>query len=227
MKEGSHLTIVSIHQPAYLPWLGYFDRIKKVDIFVFLDTVQFEKGSFINRNKIKTANGYAWLTVPVKSKGYMQSTVGDILIDHSQDWRRKHLSKIYHAYKDSPGFEEKYQKLGDLYLGGLYLNLSSMCYHHLVFWLKELGISTRVCKASDISVRLGKKSDLNLDICKYLGADYYLSGPFGRQYLDEESFRKEKIKVIYHDFQHPVYPQLWGEFIPNMGVVDYWMNKEG
>jgi len=223
MKEGSYPVIVSIHQPAYLPWLGYFNRIKKSDIFVFLDNVQFEKNSFINRNKVKTANGPVWLTVPVKLKRHTQSTIKDTLVDSSTDWREKHLKTIYYAYKKAPRFKEKYGKLEMLY-SMPFATVSSLCYHHLLWWLGELGILTRVCRVSDISIPLGKKSDLVLDICKYLGADYYLSGPMGRDYLNEGKFSDSKIKVIYHEFKHPIYPQLWGDFMPNMGVIDWWMN---
>ena len=215
------MRIVSIHQPAYNPWLGYFDRIKKSDVFVFLDNVQFEKNSFINRNLIKTANGSVWLTVPVSLKGHTQSTIKDILIDNSRDWVRKHLHSVRASYS-RVGSSVKSQRLERLYNTGFEC-LSELCYFQLLWWLNEFGIKTQVVRASDLQVS-GKKSELILNICDYLGADFYLSGPHGKDYLDESSFKRKKIKVVYHNFKHPEYPQLWGDFIPNMGVIDWWMN---
>src|ERR1035437_4150954 len=102
--------ILTAHQPAYLPWLGYFDKIIKSDIFVYLDTVQFEKNSFTNRNKVKTPQGAAWLTVPVKIKGHIGKTMMEIEIDNSQDWRKKHLNTIFMNYKKAARFEECYAR---------------------------------------------------------------------------------------------------------------------
>lgn len=94
--------ILSIHQPAYLPWLGYFDRIARSDKFVYLDNVQFERNSFINRNRIKTANGPIWLTIPVRLKEHFNKTIADIEIDARQNWKRKHLRSIEQNYRHAP-----------------------------------------------------------------------------------------------------------------------------
>ena len=103
--------ILSAHQPAYLPWLGYFDKIIKSDVFVFLDTVQFEKNSFINRNKIKTPQGSVWLTVPVKLKGHLDVPLLKIEIDHKINWQKNHLKSIYLNYKKAPHYKEGYFKI--------------------------------------------------------------------------------------------------------------------
>ena len=88
------MTVVSIHQPAYLPWLGYMDKVLKSGTFVYLDTVQIGKNSFSYRNKIKTPQGSTWLTVPLKMKGHMSNVIKDVRIDNSQQWRKKHLKNI-------------------------------------------------------------------------------------------------------------------------------------
>ena len=216
--------IVSIHQPAYLPWLGYFDKINRSDIFVYLDTVQLEKNSysFTYRNKIKTPQGAKWLTIPLKSKGYMASSIDDIPIDNSQNWKRKHLRSIYMNYKKSPYFDELYPKLELLYQTD-YKYFSELAFAHLEFWLNELQISTKVIKASMTTVK-SKKSALILELCQQFEAKKYISGAQGINYLDEQSFKRKSIQIEYQNYKHPIYPQLFGEYIPNLAVVDYWMN---
>ena len=214
--------IVSIHQPAYLPWLGYFDRISRSDIYIFLDTVQLEKNSYTYRNKIKTPQGAQWLTIPLIFKGHMASSIGDIPIDTSKDWKRKHLKSIYVNYKKSTYFDELFPKLELLYHTD-YKHFSELAYVHLKFWLNELQINTTVVKASMTTVK-SKKSALILDLCEQLGAKKYLSGAQGINYLDEQSFKKKSIQIEYQDYKHPIYPQLFGEYLPNLAIVDYWMN---
>lgn len=214
--------ILSAHQPAYLPWMGYFDKISRSDLFVFLDSVQFEKNSFTNRNQIKTQQGPAWLTIPVKMKGHLSSTLKETQIDNSQGWKNKHLKSIYFNYRKAPRFGQCYPKLEELYHLSLDL-LSDLCFHHLAFWLRELGVQTRIERSSSLGME-SSKSQLILDICKYYGADQYLSGKLGRNYVDEEQFKKSGIVVSYQDYAPAPYPQLYGEFIPNLSVIDQWMN---
>lgn len=104
--------IVTAHQPDYLPWLGYFDKIKRSDIYVFLDIVQYEKNSFTNRNKIKTANGPVWLSIPVIKTNHFEMKMKDKLIDKNYDWQQKHLNAIYLAYKKAAYFERKHSSMG-------------------------------------------------------------------------------------------------------------------
>jgi len=216
--------IVSIHQPAYLPWLGYLDRIKKSDVFVVLDNVQFEKNSFINRNKILTPQGPQWLTVPVRLKGHTQSTIKDMLIDNSTDWKSKHLDSIICNYKRCSRFGFKQLLLDQLYYHSPVINIADLCHYQLLHWVFIMGIDTKICRASDLPVG-GKGSELVLSVCKHLGASTYLSGPFGKDYLKEEDFKKAGIEIVYHEFEHPTYKQQrTKEFVPNMGVIDWWMN---
>lgn len=214
--------IVSIHQPAYLPWLGYLARIAASDRFVFLDTVQFERNSFVNRNRIKTPQGPLWLTVPVLRKGHMERSLLDMEIDERRDWRRKHLLSIEQNYRSAPRFEALRDSLTTL-VETNEDRLSELCARQLQFWLSELAVETPVLRASELPVE-GTKSDLVLTLCRYLGASTYLSGPLGRGYLREEDFAAEGIDIVYFDYRHPTYPQLHGPFLPSLSVVDYWMN---
>lgn len=214
--------ILSAHQPAYLPWLGYFDRIIKSDIFIFLDSVQFEKNSYTNRNKIKTPQGAIWLTVPVKIKGHLNLTLKEMEIDNRNNWRQNHLKAIYLNYKKALRFEECYPKLEVLYQKE-YQFLSELCWDHLMFWLNELRIKKNIVLSSQLPIT-SKKSDLILDLCKYFGANHYISGTLGKDYLKEEDFTRAGITIEYQNFLHPTYSQLWGDFTPNMSIIDFWMN---
>ena len=214
--------IISIHQPAYLPWLGYIERIKKSDLFIFLDTVQFEKNSFTNRNLIKGANGPYWLTIPVKKKGHLNKSLFDTEIVRDVDWRKSHLMSIKSSYSKSVAFHDKYAKISKLYNNDETL-LADLCFNHLLFWLDELQIKTKIVRSSSLSIS-SKKSDLILDICQEVGATTYLSGPMGKNYLEENDFTSNGIKLDYHYFEPTPYPQLFGSFIPFMGIVDYWFN---
>jgi hypothetical protein len=215
--------ILSAHQPAYLPWLGYFDKIARADVFVYLDTVQFEKNSFINRNRIKTPHGGLWLTIPVKTKGHIGGTLSTTEIDDSQRWRAKHLKTIRMNYGKAARFDECFPKIEAL-LAIPESNLAKFCLRQLHFWLDVLSIKTRIVPSSELTIS-SSKSDLVLDLCRHFGARRYLSGEQGRDYLVETDFREAGIAVDYQCFKSPVYFQLWGEFIPNLGVLDWWMNS--
>jgi len=214
------MNIVTIHQPGYLPWLGFFDKMARSDIFVLLDDVQFEKNYFDNRNKIKTSQGWAWLTVPVKYR--FGQKLNEVEINNEEKWKEKHYKSLLLNYKKSPHFsdyvsffqkiyEKKWQKLIDL-------NIALIKY-----LAKELGFKTKLIRSSELNCQ-GEKTERLLNICRKLKTDVYLSGKFGKNYLDEEAFRKNNIKVIYQDFQHPVYPQLYGNFIPELSIVDLIFN---
>jgi len=215
--------ILTAHQPTYLPWLGYFDKIIRSDVFVYLDTVQLEKNSYSYRNKIKTPQGSAWLTIPLKMKGHTSNAIKDIVIDNSQNWKKKHLKNIFFNYKKSPFFDELYPKMETLYAEEFDL-FSDLTYQHLLFWLKELNIKTKNIKSSDLDID-SKKSNLILDLCQTFEADKYISGALGKDYLDEDEFREKNIEIDFQDYQHPVYQQLYGDFLSHMSVVDFWMNS--
>lgn len=218
---ANRLTL-SAHQPAYLPWLGYFDKITRADVFVYLDTVQFEKNSFINRNQIKTSQGPLWLTIPVKIKGHTSGSLRTTEIDEGQPWRTKHLKAIEMNYRKAARFDECFPKIESL-LTMPESNLADYCFQQLCFWINELGIDTRIVRSSALLIT-STKSNLILDLCQHFGTEQYLSGALGRDYLIEEDFSKAGIAIEYQNFKSPVYSQLWGAFIPNLGILDWWMN---
>ncbi len=213
---------VGIHQPMYLPWVGLFDRISKCDLFIFLDNVQYSKNYFLNRNKIKTPNGSGWLTVPVLTKGNFGQLIKDIKIDNNTDWSKKHWMSIYYSYKKAPYFssygnffETAYQKK--------WIYLIDLSEYMLTGILNFMKVQVPIKKASVLAVQ-GKKEDLILNICNSVGASEYLSGPDGRNYMDLNIFGENNIKVYFHDYRHPEYPQLYGKFLPQMSVIDLLFN---
>lgn len=214
--------ILTAHQPTYLPWLGLFHKISLADTFVFLDDVQYNRNSPMNRNKIKTQSGPTWLTVPVLKRGHLEKKNREIEIDNSLPWRRKHSLSIKQNYG-------KAQFYGDYsaFLEGVYemeWKYLTDVNEYLLKWLLEtLGIRVSFLKQRDLALR-GAKSDLILGMCKQLDADVYISGAGGRNYMKMADFEAAGVKVIFQEYRHPIYPQLFGEFVPNLSVVDLMFN---
>lgn len=216
--------IVSINQPAYLPWLGYFDRIVQSDIHIVLDHVQFEKNSNINRNKIRTFNSWSWLTVPIKTKSkYGNLSINNLEIDNSYLWKKKHLRSIQQSYSKTSFFLEHKNFFEKVYMKN-WVQLTPLINEINTYILNALNIKTKIIKSSDLKP-ISKKSNLILELCKIVDAKKYISGPFGREYLDEKSFDREGIKIDYHEYIHPTYTQYNNDFMPNMSVIDLLFNE--
>ncbi|WP_417260809.1 MULTISPECIES: WbqC family protein [Pseudomonadota] len=217
--------IVSIHQPAYLPWLGYFEKIKKSDLFLYLDTVQFQKGSFQNRNKIRTKEGWIWQTVPVQTKGkHFEQTIADVPINNQLRWQSKHWAAITQNYRKAP-FAAKWLPRLEPFYHTPYDRLSDLCWDMMVVFNQAFEITTPIQKTSKLPSVEGTKSDLILNHCQAVNADTYFSGSQGRGYLDEGPFAQAGISVVYQDYQHPNYAQTYQGFEPYMGVIDLLMNE--
>ncbi len=215
--------IISVHQPAYLPWLGYFHKIMLSDQFIFLDTVQFEKNSFNNRNKIKTPKEALWLSVPVLTKNYKEKKFHEIEIAQ-EDWNKKHFKTIVLNYKNSTYFDHYIDQMEQILIKNHYQFLADLNFDLLVFFLDVLNIKTTILKSSQHDFK-GTKSELILNICKELGATGHIFGALGKNYVDENIFKSHGLKVFYQNYQHPVYKQLYGDFIPNLSIIDLLFNE--
>lgn len=215
--------IVGIHQPNFLPWLGYFYKMAKCDIFVLLDNVQYTKNSFINRNRIKTPQGELWLTVPVRVKGRFGQLIKDVEIDNTANWRKKHLGTLEANYKKAKFFEQIFSSLKAAYYADNYGNLCEFNIRLLKLILSILKLEKRLVRASELDVG-GESTQLLISIVKEVGGNVYLSGFGGAKYQEEELFKKAGITLAFYDFKHPVYPQLWSDFIPNLSVIDLLFN---
>jgi hypothetical protein len=211
---------VSINQPAYLPWLGYFDRIASSDLAIVLDSVKLEKGSYTNRNKMRSGNGWSWLTVPIKSSG--QPLIADVHIDNQRDWRKKHFQLINQFYGKAQHRIDYIEWLEDLFARD-WIRLNELLTYTNSFFLKALHIDTPIVHSSALKV-VGVKSELILNLCKEVGATEYISGPFGRGYLDLQSFNHAGVHVTFQDYKHPVYKQCQGGFEPYMAALDLLLN---
>lgn len=215
--------IASMHQTEHLPWLGFFDKMRQCDVLVLLDTVQFARRDFQNRNRIKGANGPIWLTVPVASKGNFEQLIEDVEIVNAQDWRRKSWSAIQHSYRNAPCFADQRPFFESLYQRDWtrLVDLNVAVIRHLA---GQLGIGTRLVTSSELGIRERGGTNVALAVCRAVGATTYLSGAFGKDYLEEQRFAEASIAVRYQDFQHPTYPQQFGEFLPKLSVIDLLFN---
>jgi len=220
---GGLQVIVTIHQPEHMPWLGFFDKMRQADVFVLLDTTQFAKDDFQNRNRIKTRSGPAWLTVPVYKKGRSEQLIIDVEICNDRNWRNQCWSLIYQSLKDAPFFAKYMPFFKDLYARE-WSKLVELNVTIIRYLAQQLGLKTDLVMASELGVYERGSTNVNLSICRLLGADVYLSGKHGRDYLDERKFREQGIGVTYQEFRHPKYPQLWGDFVSNMSAIDLLFN---
>ncbi len=210
--------IAAIHQPNYIPWLGFFYKVSRCDIFIVLDNVQFIKRGVTHRNKIKTPDGELWVVLPVQNKG----SINEIRLKNNIDWREMHLNYYVHNYRRTKYFEQYFPDLKKIYKTD-WEYMSDLNMEVIKYILNELGIRKQIVFASSLKPQ-GKGTELLIDICKQVGADTYLSGKGGKKYMDEARFFEEDIKLVYSDFVHPVYPQLWRDFIPNLSILDLLFN---
>jgi hypothetical protein len=215
--------IVSINQPAYFPWLGYLHRIAISDVHVVLDHVQFEKNSFTNRNRVRTKDGQCWITVPLKTKGkFGQLAIDTLEIDNSANWADKHWQTLRCNYSRAPYFRDHAPFLESLYAKP-WIRLNDLMRELTCYLLGAFEIDTPLLYSSAMNCA-GKNSDLVLEICRVTRAQCYLSGPLGRNYLDEDEFRAANIQLVYHDYRHPTYRQAYPGFEPFMSAFDLLFN---
>ena len=212
------------HQPNYLPYLGFFHKIAQADLFVIVDNVQFVKrGPFgwIHRNRIRTdgGEGWSWLTVPVLTKGKFEQKIRDVELDPDAPWARKHWKSLEWAYRGAPQFAWTAERLRPGY-DRTWKRLAELNEEVIRVLLDAFGIRTPVERAGDRGVE-GKATEYVVNLCRTYGADAYLSGIHGRDYLDPAAFAAAGINLRFQEFEHPVYPQgRPGPFVPNLSAVD-------
>lgn len=207
----------AIIQSSYIPWRGYFDIIHDVDVFVFLDDVQYTKNDWRNRNRVKTPGGSKWLTVPVI--GGIHQRICDARIDYTRQWQDKHRKTIQYNYQSCAYFNSyKDDILG--FIGRRFDTISELNTCAIKGLAKILGIRTRMIASTDMGAT-GRKDDRVVNICQKLGVDHYLSGPSARDYIVPEKFEKAGITLEYKDYGgYPEYPQPHGAFDHFVSVID-------
>ena len=220
--------IVAIHQPNYLPYLGFFDKMERSDIFVIYDDAQFEKGEFQHRNRIRIYHGWKWLTVPVEKKHIPINEIrikNEVTTWKGVKWAVAHFKDIRDNYKDTPYYSEYEKEIKKIY-EKRYDKLVELNMKMINFLKKAFDIDTKIVFSSDLGFT-SKSTKRLVEIVETLGGDVYLSGPMGRDYLDVLLFENRGIKVEFQDFKHPVYKQRYEGFVPNMSAIDALFNTGG
>lgn len=212
---------ICIRQPGYLPFLGFFKKIESVESFVFLDDVNYSKGDWDNRNKIRTFENSMWLTVPILNNS--GKLLNEVEIDYSKDWIYKHKAAIKYNYENCPFFD-KYWKGIEKILDKKHRKLLELNMSLINYFISILQISTKTIFSSELEIDSTGSKKL-LDICKSLNSDTYISGELGSDYLDLEIFKNENITVKFEKFEHPQYSQKYSKFIPNMSIIDLLFNE--
>ncbi len=209
---------VGIIQSSFIPWRGYFDFIASVDRFVFHDDIQYTKGDWRNRNRLKTPQGPVWLTVPVHYERVSQ-LICETRVAESTDWRTKHLRLWQANYRQAPYLDDVLNILGDMERGRASLTISQLNIALTRSICEYLGITTPMAMSNDYELA-GAKTDRLLDLLGKVGATTYLSGPSAAAYLDEEAFRRAGIGLEYKSYAYAPYAQLWGDFDATVSILD-------
>lgn len=210
---------VAIVQSNYIPWKGYFDLIAAADEFIIYDDMQYTRRDWRNRNVIKTAQGLLWLTIPVKVKGKYHQTIRETEVDNAS-WARSHWKSIVANYQKAPHFDDVARWLEPIYLGSMPSTLTEINQLFIAAICDYLDIRTRITKSWDYELIEGKSERL-ADLCRQAGGTHYLSGPGAQNYLDENVFAANQLKVQWFDYLgYPEYNQFWGNFTHSVSILD-------
>ena len=222
MTAAASRTLVVL-QPGYIPWLGFFDQMRRADVFVYYDDVQFDKHGWRNRNRVKSTTGEpAWLTVPVRNHGLGQPTVLETEIDSRTPWARKHVGTLRQYYAKAPHFKRYLPEIEELLMRPWerLVDLDLAVVAMMAGWL---GIAPEIHRSSELGIE-GEQSGRLVALSRRFGATHYLSGSAARDYLDVAQFEAHNIEVVWQDYPHPEYPQLHGAFVPYLSALDLLLN---
>lgn len=217
----------AIHQPHYFPWVGYFDKMAKADVFILLDEVQFEKSSPMIRNRVLDPNGEVkYLTISGDTKNFLNREYRTLLTKDIPTWTERQMNALRSYYRKAPGAREMFPIL-EAFFQREYPSICQWTCASIELVRELLGITTPLIRQSDVDYdRNCRRSDLVYAICRAIGADTYFSGRGGSvNYLDQEKFAENGVKIVFQDFQHPVYPQCnTKEFFPGISILDMFFN---
>jgi len=211
------VTAVAIHQPHYLPWLGYLAKWAAADVFVFLDTVQYTKNGWQNRNRIKTASGAQWLTVPVHAK--LGMGIDEVTVVRTQPWQARHRRAISLACTGAPHLARHREAL-DRFYAEPWERLMPLAVASAEWLARTIGVTSPVRRASSFGPIPDEPTERLIAICHEVGADTYLAGRDGATYMNLARFESEGIRVLYQSYAHPEYAQLHGDFAPFLSGLD-------
>lgn len=213
--------IAVILQPSYVPWRGYFDQIRRADLFIFYDDVQYDKHGWRNRNQIKTPHGKKWLSIPVHTAGVTSGiAIQDVQIDWSRNWPQSHLKSLASAYGRAPYFKQ-YLPLLESFYSRHDGTIADFTIETTMLLARELGLEqARFMRSSELKGIGGQRTQRLVEILSRVGADHYISGPSAREYIEPEKFREAGIELEYMQYDYPEYPQLYPPFDPQVSVLD-------
>jgi hypothetical protein len=215
--------IVTMHQPNYLPWIGLFSKICYSNCFVIADTSPFSRHQFTNRNKIRSNSGCGYLTIPINHRFY-DLRICDVGLPSDKKWEEDHWKSIYNSYVHAYWFRNHSDFFKNIYAKD-FQYLTEINMEIITYLLKSFEINVEIIRASDLNLDPSlQKTDLIVAAMKNVHADVYLSGPSGQNYLEVEKFPQNSIELKYSRFQHPVYPQRYPDFEPNMAAIDLLFN---
>ena len=211
-----------ILQPSYIPWRGFFDQVRKADLFVFYDDVQYDKRGWRNRNRIKTPSGPLWLTVPVLAKGSQTEhiPIHEIRVCWDEPWNRAHWKSIQMAYARAPFFKQYAALVEEKYAGHPEL-LADFTIELTIVLARALGIQhTQFARSSQIEGVEGAKTDRLISVLQKVGASHYISGPSAKDYIEDDKFAAAGITLEYMSYDYPEYPQLYPPYDPQVSILD-------
>lgn len=215
---------IGILQPSYLPWLGFFEQIERSDVFVIYDDVQYSKGSWRNRNRIRTTEGWMWLSIPILTKGRSKQLIQEVEIKPSANWVSKHLKSLETYYQKAPFYQTYMPDFKALLLQKKWSQLVELNMV-LIQWLCDcFEIDTQFVYSSQLNIQSSDPSERLIEICQLLEGHHFYEGASGKNYMKMDLFEKANIKVTFQNFQHPVYSQLHSPFIPYLSAIDFLMN---
>lgn len=212
---------VVIHQPDYAPYLGFFERFVSADLYIVLDHVQFSSSGWTHRDKIKTPQGEKWLSISI-SNASLGTPINEIRLSDRIDWACNNLNLIRQNYRNADHFDEIFSLIEPLY-EDLPTLLADFNIRMIDVLTDRLGVRVPHVLSSDLSPR-GVKNELLIDLLYKVGATRYLSGTGARSYMQPEVFAAAGIEVVWQSFEHPVYRQQFGEFIPYLSILDALLN---
>jgi hypothetical protein len=213
--------IVSMHQPNYLPYLGFFQKMAMADLFIFLDVVQLAIGGYTRRVRIRTKEGSDWISIPMVHENRLRAIDQAVLLPDSR-WRKKHRNLLMANYDQAPYYDPGFV---DAFYSRPFTRLQELNEDGIFYLMKRLGVGTRTIRASDLAPdRSLRSTDLLVDILTRAGAEVFISGSTGRNYLDGAKFAEAGIQLRFHEFHPRPYPQRWPGFVPFLSAIDLAFN---
>jgi len=224
---------IGMLQPGYLPWLGFFEQLHRVDMFVILDDVQYTKGSWRNRHKIRTRPGWQWLTVPIYHNGRTGQLIKDVEIDNTKNWKKKHWNCLRENYCHSQYWSMYSSRIEEIYKKK-WQYLIDLDMEFICFFVNSLGINTEIILSSSLGLdekykvifgTTGDVNDRNIFYIKQLDGDVFYEGALGKTFLNVDRFVESNIELIFQNYNHPMYKQVYDPFIPYLSIVDLLFNE--